>query len=464
MTPVSQQSLQTQVTTALIFVGFVFSLAANLPGHLSYDSVVELLEGRAAAYAGWHPPMVSWLLGVLDAILPGTALFVVLNTLLIYGSLYLLLKFVPTPSWAAAVLAALFALTPQYMNYPGIVWKDILFAAVSVTGFVALGVAAVDWPRPVRRTAWLLTAFGLLVVSALARQNGIVVMLTGVAAFGWIAARQGAVTVRRLAIFGGSAFLAAIVAFTVANVALGTRLVQETGAVRQLRLLELYDTIAMLAGRPDMQLRLIDSQDPALGNALRTEGLRLYTPQRNDPLAASQPLQDAVADAPDDLLRDQWLSLIVHHPLLYLETRSDIFGWVLLTPRIDLCVPTYSGVSGPPESLDDLDLQARFDDRDLWLELYGDRFMGTPVLQHGIFALLSMAAAVLLLWRRRAADIAIAFLQIGALVYTATFFFISIACDYRYLYFLDLAAMTGWFAIAVDWRWWKDRWRLWRSG
>src|ERR1700743_998950 len=147
MTPDSRQSLQLQVTSGVIFAGFVFSLAVNLPGHLSYDSVVELLEGRTGAYAGWHPPVTSWLLGTLDAIVPGTALFALLNTLLIYGSLYILLRLAPAPSWAAAALAALFALTPQYMNYPGIIWKDILFAACSVMGFAALTRAAAVWPR-----------------------------------------------------------------------------------------------------------------------------------------------------------------------------------------------------------------------------------------------------------------------------------------------------------------------------
>jgi hypothetical protein len=457
MTPVSRQSLQAQVTAWVIFAGFVFSLAVNLPGHLSFDSVVELLEGRTGAYAGWHPPMTSWLLGVTDAIVPGTALFVVLTTLLIYGSLYVLLRRAPAPSWAAAVLAALFAFTPQYMNYPGIVWKDVLFAAASVMGFAALAAAAADWPSIPRRTAWLILSFALLVVASLARQNGIVMLAAGVAAFGWIAARRHADTLRSIAIFGGGALLAAVLAVTAANVALGTRLVQDSGAVRQFKLLQLYDTIAMLAARPDMKLAVIDKADPVLANAIRTEGLRLYTPQRNDPLAASQPLQTAISAAPDDLLRGQWLFLILHRPLLYLETRADIFRWVLLTPRIDLCLPTYSGVSGPQEPMDDLDLQTRWDERDLWLELYGDHFLGTPVLQHGIFALLSLGAGILLLWRRRAADISIAFLQIGALAYVATFFFISIACDYRYLYCLDMAAMTGWFTIALDWVWWRDR-------
>ena len=463
MTPVSRQSFQTQVTAGVIFAGFVFSLAVNLPGHLSYDSVVELSEGRLGEYGGWHPPVTSWLLGVLDSVLPGTALFVLLNTLLVFGSLYVLLRVAAASSWVAGLLAALFAFTPQYMNYPGIVWKDIFFAATSVMGFATLACAEVEWPRPLWRNGWLFVSFVLLVVGALARQNGIVMLIVGVAAFAWIAAGPRAVTLRRLAIFGGGALLAAVLAVTAANVALGTRLVRESGAVRQLKLLELYDTIGMLAARPDMKLAVIDKADPVLASAIRTEGLRLYTPQRNDPLAASQPLQDAIAAAPDNLLRDQWLSLIVHRPLFYLQTRIDIFEWVLLTPRIDLCLPTYSGVSGPQETLDDLNLSTRWDDRDQWLEYYGDHFFGSPVLQHGIFALLSLGAGLLLLWRRRAADIAVAFLQIGVLAYVATFFFISIACDYRYLYCLDIAAMTGWFYLALDTAWWKERWRQWRA-
>jgi hypothetical protein len=38
----------------------------------------------------------------------------------------------------------------------------------------------------------------------------------------------------------------------------------------------------------------------------------------------------------------------------------------------------------------------------------------------------------------------------GALGFAASFLVISIACDYRYLYFLDLAAMTGVLYLALD--------------
>lgn len=459
MSVIPQQSIGAKVTGGVIFAGFVFSLAANLPGHMSFDSIIQMVEGRTEAYAGWHPPVTSWLLGVTDAILPGTALFVVLNTVLIYGCLWALMRLADRPSWAAAALAFAAALTPQYMIYPGIVWKDILFSAATIAGFVALARGADAWSRPYVRYAWLGFGLVLLVLAALARQNGILLLLGGVVAFGWIAMRQEMLDFRRAAIWGGIALLAGIMMVTAANVALGTRLTKEFGGARQFRLLQAYDIIAALAAKPDLVLDKLDKRDPVLAHEMRTDGVRLYTPQRNDPLASSQPLQAALTAVPPPLLRAQWFSLILHYPMLYLSSRADMFYWVLLTPRIDKCLPFTVGIQGPQDELDEIDTEPRWDDRDVWLQSYGDRFQGTPVFQHSIFALLSMIAAWLLLRRRRPVDIAIGCMQLSALLYTASYFAISIACDYRYLYVLDLAAVTGWFYLALDWHWPETRLR-----
>src|SRR6185312_4501530 len=112
----------------LIGAGFVFSMAASLPGHLSYDSVIQLLEGRTGVYSGWHPPVMSWLLGLSDAVTPGTALFVAANIILLFGSVLSILWLAPRASWAAVAVAALCLLLPQFVLYPGTVWKDVLFA------------------------------------------------------------------------------------------------------------------------------------------------------------------------------------------------------------------------------------------------------------------------------------------------------------------------------------------------
>ena len=61
----------------------------------------------------------------------------------------------------------------------------------------------------------------------------------------------------------------------------------------------------------------------------------------------------------------------------------------------------------------------------------------------------------LLLRRRDPADCAVIGLLVGALAFTASFAIISVACDYRYLYLMDLAGMAGLLYVALD----PPRWR-----
>ena len=49
-----------------------------------------------------------------------------------------------------------------------------------------------------------------------------------------------------------------------------------------------------------------------------------------------------------------------------------------------------------------------------------------------------------------AADLAVIGLMLAALSFAASFFVISLACDYRYLYLLDLAALVGLVYWALD--------------
>src|SRR5437763_15953765 len=136
---------------AVILAGYGLAMAASLPGHLSYDSVIQLLEGRSAAYSGWHPPVMSWLLGLFDALEPGAALFVLGSAAILFGSLLSLLWMPRKVSWAAPVAALLIVLTPQVLLYQGIVWKDVLFANAGVASFVALAHVGAQWQKKGRR-------------------------------------------------------------------------------------------------------------------------------------------------------------------------------------------------------------------------------------------------------------------------------------------------------------------------
>ena len=64
-------------------------------------------EGRTGVYGTWHPPVMSWLLGLGDALLPGTGLFVLFDIVLAFGALLSLMRFGsggrhgPPPPWRA---------------------------------------------------------------------------------------------------------------------------------------------------------------------------------------------------------------------------------------------------------------------------------------------------------------------------------------------------------------------------
>jgi hypothetical protein len=439
----------TWCTAAVIVAGFVFSMAASLPGQLSYDSVIQLFEGRTAVYHGWHPPVMSWLLGLADSVVPGTGVFAAGNALLLFGAMLSLPWLVPKVSWAAPLVAALCVLTPQLSIYQGIVWKDVLFANAVVAGFIALAHLSAQWRNAKVRYALLAAALLLLTLAALSRQNGIVLLLFGAGAVVWIARRNGAASNRGW-LWGGGALAGALVALVCADAALGTRVTGDLGLAKQVRLLEFYDLNGALAAQPHLPLPELERDHPALLQAMKSDGRRLYSPVRSDALAGSGKLQGALAHVPDDTLHRPWLGFVLHHPGIYLRTRAAIFRWLVLTPNLDLCVPYVVGVDGPPKILRSLGVEPRYSPRDEFLDDYATRFLGTPLFSHATFLAIILAELGFFLFRRRSADVVFAIMLLGIVIFSASFFFISLACDYRYLYVIDLGALIGLLYLALD--------------
>jgi hypothetical protein len=433
---------------AALIAGWIATLGVSWPGQLSYDSILQLQDGRTGFYRSWHPPVMAWLLGLGDSALPGTGLFIVLDATLFFGALLSLLWVRPRASWIAAAVAAGIAVLPQAVLYQGIVWKDVLFADCAVAGFVCLALAETRWEHARARMLFLVAAFMLLVVAALTRQTGMIVFVAGVIALGVIARKRTSAGTAML--YAGAASLAGLVLFLAATVALDARSDHGEGLTAQLKLLRLYDITGAVATEPSLPLEALKGNAPRLERLIRTEGVRLYTPQRSDPLVGSQALQNELAKTQPDLLARQWGDLIAHHPWLYIEARSAVFGWVFLTPDIALCRPVFVGVEGPAGEMADLGIVARRSARDLALERYARSFMGTPFFSHAFYGMLAFVALVLLLRRRGPGDRAMAAMLGAAFAFTASFFVISIACDYRYLYFLDVAALTALFYLMLD--------------
>lgn len=183
---------------------------------------------------------------------------------------------------------------------------------------------------------------------------------------------------------------------------------------------------------------------------MRSDGVRIYNPERSDTLLASPALQSAMLNAPPEAIAAQWRDLIIQHPWLYLKVRANVFRWIFLTPDLKLCVPYYVGIDGPPDEMAELGLTRRSDARDLALDHYAGGLMGTPLFSHLFYGVVAIGALFVMLRRRRPEDIAIAALLAGTLAYSLSYFVIGIACDYRYLYALDLSALLVIFYLSLD--------------
>jgi hypothetical protein len=432
---------------AVMAAGLWLVLYWNLPGHLSVDSVLALKEGRFGVRETWNPAIFGWLLGRFDAITPGTAAAVTAMAALLFGAWAAMSGLRTRVSWLAAPLALLALGLPQVVIFPGIVWKDVWFAQAAIAGFVLLAFA-VGAPRGGRRLTLLALAALALALAGLLRQNGLILAVAGAVALAWTLWGDGA----RRAVLGAAGWLAAIAALVFALSVLaqpqGFGRPDAAGA-KGLHILQVYD-LAGAATRADLPLDRLAARDPTLDDVFREKARTLYAPDRVDTLNNDRTFGDRLAKAPPGAVQGEWLSLILTRPQLYLETRWEAFRWVVATPDIDKCLPIHVGAVGPPAAMAALDMPVRQDLRDFRLYNYVTWFLDTPVYSHLVWGGVALVAGLILLLRRDPADIVVAGLMFGSLAFAASFFVVSLACDYRYLYLLDLAGLTGALYLALD--------------
>jgi 4-amino-4-deoxy-L-arabinose transferase-like glycosyltransferase len=445
---------------AVIMAGFGAMLAVNWPGHLEFDSIRQLLEGRRGIYSNWHPPIMSWMLGVFDAAIPGGALFVLFDALLAFGALLSLLWLVPRPSWWAVAAALVIAALPQLFLFQAIVWKDILFADACLAGFVCLGHGLQHWNSPPWRSAFFGASVLFITLAILSRQNGFLVLPCAALALGAGVVR---ITTRQRGFVHGAGFLlcCALLAFT-ANAALQLRAAKAFGPTEQIEDLQLYDIGGMLKRQPDLPLSVLEKEKPLLANALREKAPYLFTPVWQDRLTGDPAIHRWIPSSVSAVSR-QWRVLIAAHPGTYLAVRMKDFGWLFLSQHLHECLTFVVGVISVPADLKAAKLPFRYDDRDAWLnDSYATPLMDTPAFSHPFFAAIGLVSLILLLRRRRPADFAMAGLLLAAFLYTLSYFLVSIACQYRYLYALDLSAIACAFYLLAELRpveWWRSQHR-----
>ncbi|MDB5453081.1 MAG: hypothetical protein JWO33_1659, partial [Caulobacteraceae bacterium] len=359
----------------ILAAAFLVMLGANLPGHLSYDSVAQLHEGHFGVRETWQPVLYARLLGAFDAVVPGTGLYVVAASLLLFLCLASLAALRDRTSWLAVPVTIAALVTPQLFIYQAIVWKDVMFANAAVAGMVCLANAARAWATP-SRWAWLAGAALMLAVAGLVRQNGLIVTVFAAIALGWIAGQGGW---RRGLAWAAAGF---VVVLALAQVLNATAQLPskgpQAGLGQGLRIVQQYDLVAATALDRSYGLPTLTRANPTAAAVIRERAYDYYSPERIDFIDRDVAIQAALNALPDAAVREEWLGLVLKHPGLYLRIRADDFRWVFLTPVVDRCLSNYVGVAAPDKMLRDLGQQPRWTDADQQLANYWTWFLDTP--------------------------------------------------------------------------------------
>ncbi|MEI7574002.1 MAG: hypothetical protein WCJ52_12865 [Phenylobacterium sp.] len=436
-----------------LVAGLLLVLAAALPGHMTTDSVIQLAEGRTGVQRSFNPAFMSWLLGKFDSVLSGTSLFVTFNVALFFGSLAILPWLARRTHWLAAPTLLAVIATPQVLIYQGIVWKDVFFANAAIAGTVLLALSMGEGTdRAGRRVAWV-GGLALLVVAALVRQNGILALGAAGLAVGLAAgSRQGWKAGLSAT---GTLLGAGLVSFIALTLAMERLMppASPEAAGAGLRIIQHFDLVGVAARDPKASFEPLQSEDPQATATLRALASQGYNPERVDAVSNAPGLGEALWQMREGVVAKTWANLPVADFEAYAAHRLAVFRQVFLTPNILACLPVSTGVQGPELVLAELSLPAREGRQDRELYNYASMFFGTPVLSHLSFAVLSLAIMIVLVLRGRPSDWVMAGLQAGALAFAGSFLLIALACDYRYMYFLDLAALFGLVHLALDPPW-----------
>ncbi|MBV8683750.1 MAG: hypothetical protein JO111_12820 [Caulobacteraceae bacterium] len=431
---------------AVLTLGWLAALAAGVPGHFSVDSVSQLAQGRTGRFDDWHPPLMAWLLGLTDRVTPGAALFVVADVTVFFLSLLGWILADGRPRARALLVLALVAASPQALVFQGVVWKDIVFADAALAAFVAF--AHAGRADGVGRGSWLAAGFVCCVVAALVRQTGFVVPVAAAGVYVAIEVRGRRRTLTRALAGAGVGLLAVGIIAVLSHAAFAARSDGRPGAAAQLAMLRVYDLAGALRLEPDLPLRALHARAPALERFERVVAAPAWKANTIDGLddlpGAARLLPPRTA-----ALEADWWSLVIRHPWRYARVRAQVFWMTLATPDSADCPLVSVGIQSRDRAeLARAGLRPRLNRRDQWDEEYVWDFWGTPVLSHLAWAILALSLIGLDFRDVAKGDcrpgvFAAIGLLAAAFAYVGTFFLASLACDYRYLYLLDLAAMAA---------------------
>jgi hypothetical protein len=419
-----QSRQRTIAVVGLSAMGFALTLYVFYPGVMTLDARYVYNDIAKGFLGDWQSPAMTVLWALIDPIAPGAASMFLLIASLYWLAFALIGISVARKSWLAMALPLL-ALSPPAFMLAGIIWRDVLFAAVwllAAAVVFACGGRAASARRPIQALALVLLAFGVLL-----RPNAIPAAPLLAAYIVWPRHwRLKHVAIAYVPIFVALAALVPIIYYSV------------MGATRQhpLHALLVFDLggISHFSKQNQFPVAWPPSED-----ALVTGGC--YRPDKWDGYWYLEPCKFVMARLEGDkifgtpIMVEAWRRAVLNHPVAYFKHRAAFMSSFLTGANI---VMWTQDIDRPTEVV--------FADRPAFVALrtLHDALLDTWLFKPASWLVLCVALCTLG-WRRRetpAGAFIAAICGSGAL-FIASYFFLGVASDYRYSYWAVLAGVAG---------------------
>ena len=419
----------------------VVAIVVHVPGHVSMDGSEQLYEAQTGESVSWSPPFMSALLRLWGGGAGATTLFVITCAVLTYAGLALAMTAgrrhaLPAAGtgrrWQPFAIAVLIA-NPLVFLYVGIVWKDVLLAALLATTSGLL-LHAQGLPAA-RRRQWCVVAMLLLVPLLLVRQQGMLLAppLLAVAAAGIAGSRtQGRATawwLRWLAVVAVYAVLCWVTALGVRQLVQGAG---DKSTAVGFAAVQRYDLTGMLAlgGSPATSLPQGISSEAFMAAVKRS-----YGSDRIDIVLSDPEVQKGFLGLDGPSISNAWWSQLRERPAVFLAVKARQFAWLIGVHRLDKCLPLHIGVEGNAEYLEAVGIQAGADRFDQLLFDLGLWSRHLVLYRHWFYLGMLVVCVVHLGATLRRPHLAGAQgMAVALLAFYGSYAATTIACDFRYLY------------------------------
>ena len=418
----------------------VWWVVAFWPGQLEIDSLDQIFQGRTGMYKDWHPPLMAWLVGIMDHGRWGARIPTVLMITIYCLSWWLLSWRIPTRGMSA-VLTVLVVLWPVYWVVLGQLWKDVWLAMVLLGTVASAWLVAPRWP------------WGALVVvfvggcgAALLRHNGmsatlplLSVMTLGVLSrrqWWWLWCCAGTIAVA----------LVHVAAVSLLTVVLSAVLrIKTTYPQQQIFLFDL----AGISARVGRNLCPLPPNSTVPVAKIRQYYRASETRSVDSLVGSHAPLKWTEDQRAVDALAAAWRAAIWQYPGPYLRHRAWIFARLFDLTGSEVCYPyepdseyrSYRPTAAWPE----LAYTPGRVGQAVWagVNSLDPLFAGWPYLL--VCAVVSGACVC-----ARPFPMFAAAVSVSGMVYGLTYFFVAAACEERYYYWMAIAAGLGLILVLVE--------------